>query len=67
MTLTPQQKQQAVDKQMDGLTDAAIIDLVCELNDERARLVAHVVQRRLKQLRLRTVVSTVAIAMLIGG
>lgn len=67
MEVTTQQKQQMVEAQMDALSDADIVALVAELPGDRARHVAHLVQRRMKQLRLRTVVSAVATALLIGG
>lgn len=67
MEATTQQKQQIVEMQMDGLSDAAIVDMVRELNDDRAKLVGHLVQRRLKALRVRTIVAVVATAILIGG
>lgn len=65
MALTQLQKQEAINKQLDEMTDAAITELVCELRDERARMVAHIVQRRMKQLRLRLVITSVVAAVLV--
>lgn len=66
MEVTTQQKQQMVEAQMDGLSDADIVALVADLPGDRARHVAHLVQRRMKQLRLRTVVSVVAALLVVA-